>query len=666
MTLSERVHAVFAHGGTLAQAWPGYRLRAGQREMALAVAAAIESGEGLAVEAGTGVGKTLAYLVPALLSGRSLLVCTATRTLQDQLRTRDVPQLTDALGLAARVAVIKGRRNYLCIQRLAELEGTAGLPAAAASEFQLIRRWAGQTRTGDFAEGPPVLEQPAWRQALASGPGGCLGADCPHLAACHVAGARRDAQAADVVIANHHLFFADLLARRRGWPPLLPETQIRVFDEAHQLPETGGALLGPRLGTAELIRLARDLARLAPLQAPAAAPWQALAEALESAARDLRLAAGPSVESGRIPLARFLDDRGAASEWRSAWSDLGQALADLTRALHLVAGASPALDGMAQQVQDAQARWTRFGVAPDEQPSNWVEVGTQLDVATAPDPTSEALRLALLEPPSQAGVTTVYTSATLGHEPTLRWFTDACGLAALRTLSVPSPFDHAAQAALYVPPDIDWPSSPDHPLQVARVTAGAVRALGGRTLVLAASLRGMRAIGEALRQTLADTPAIEVLVQGEWPRERLLQRLRGAWPATGGCVVVASGSLWEGVDVPGEDLQLVVIDKLPFPTPDDPLVQARGRAVVAAGRSLFAHLVVPETAVALRQGAGRLIRHERDRGVLVVGDRRLLDRPYGRRILAALPTMPRLADATAFAEALKALTRASTRDRTTA
>lgn len=669
--LAGPVREAFAPGGVLSRAAEHFRPRAGQTEMALAVARTIEQGGALVVEAGTGVGKTFSYLVPALLSGERVLLSTATKTLQDQLFGRDLPRLLEALGLPLRTALLKGRGSYLCLQRL-ELARRDPILAerAAVRTVAKIEEWAQATRTGDLAELPGLDERSPVIPLVTSTRENCLGSQCPKFRSCHVNLARREALAADVVVVNHHLFFADLAVRDSGMAELLPTVRVAIFDEAHQLNETGIQFLGTQFGTGQVLDFARDLLGTGLQLARGLAPWQELAAAVERASRDLRLAVGRQPPGTRL---RWVGDAPGAVDagaWQDALEQVERGCDAAREALDTVSEIAPDFVRLHERCAELAARAQRFRGACADGAVRWVDVGQQLRLIESPLDIAQAVREKLLKRPDPvsnqeaadaSSRAWIFTSATLGDDERLSWFTEPCGLDEAQVLRVGSPFDYPSQAALFVPDDIARPNEPAHSADVAALAAQAALRLGGRTMVLTTTLRALRAIGEDLQRRFDGAGALEVLVQGQWPKRRLIERFReGASAGRPGCVLVASASFWEGVDVPGEALQLVVIDKLPFPPPGDPLVEARAQRLQAEGRSPFNDYFVPEAAVALKQGAGRLIRRESDQGVLVVCDTRLLTMGYGRRLVAALPPMRRVGSRAEFLETVDALTRSAT------
>jgi len=638
--------------------------------MAQAVARALEAGESLAVEAGTGVGKTFAYLVPLLLSGQRALLSTATQALQDQLFNRDIPAVVNALGMPVRVALLKGRASYVCLHRLDQaLNGPAstGLrDPAIASGLSRVMQWAQRSRRGDLAELDGLDERSPLRPLITSTRDNCLGGSCPQHAACHVHRARADALGADWVVINHHLFFSDQLLRETGVPALLPAAGVVVFDEAHQLNDTGIGFLGQSIGSAGLRELGQDVALHGARWARGQRPWAHLALHLEQAGKALL-----AVPRAGAPRSRWTDvaPQGAdPAHWVRAVAGLERALAHVVQSLQGTAQASADLERLFVRAEGMQALWRDLSESQSEDGRvRWVEweEGRSWRVVRSPADSSSLFR-ALLRPDPQRSRSWICSSATLGHEATLAWFTRGLGLTdhpGLRSLQVPSPFDHSAQAALYVPEHLPEPADEAHTPALADAVARWASRLGGRTLVLTTTLRAADRLAQRLMELIGQgrCKPLQVLAQGRGSRRALLDRFRVAGEAS---VLVASASFWEGVDVPGDALQLLVIDKLPFPPPDDPLMEARARLLEADGRNAFTDGFLPEASMALKQGAGRLIRSESDRGVLVIGDRRLLSRSYGNRLLAALPAMRRLEDEAEMDEALDALvlTRASTRD----
>ena len=672
--LAEQVAWALSCDGPLAEEWPGFKPRTGQSDMAQAVTETVESGGCLVVEAGTGVGKTFAYLVPVLLSGQRALISTATKALQDQLFSRDLPRLTQVLGLPVRVALLKGRSSYLCIHRM---EQARHQPQASQALWQRalsrIEQWAQVTRTGDMAELPGLDETSGLWPQVTSTRDNCLGSNCPRYKACHVNLARKEAMAADVVVINHHLFFADLAVRESGVAELLPTVRVTVFDEAHQLNEIGVNFLGQELSTVQLLELARDALGTGLTLARGLVDWQGLSHGLEQAVREWRLTAGQRRSATRLRWGEGAPEGIDPGPWAVGLQGVDQALQALSQALDQVTELAPDFQRLLERCTGMRQMCDRFQAPMADDAVRWAEVAAGLRLVQAPLDVAETFAR-LTAPPERANADEagqaaavpaasrawVFTSATLGDDPAMRWFTGPCGLNHARTLRVDSPFDYARQAALYVPDELSAPGERQHALDVARLALDAARRIGGRTLVLTTTLSAMRTIGEFLQSHLDSGLGLEVLVQGQSPKRLLMARFReGSSQGQGGCILVASVSFWEGFDVPGDALQLVVIDKLPFAPPDDPVFEARGRRLQQQGRSVFVDQALPQAAVMLKQGAGRLIRSETDQGVLVVCDHRLSRKGYGTRLIKALPPMRRIVDSKEFDQALTDLVDAS-------
>lgn len=657
MNLPETVRAVFDPDGELARSVSDFRPRAGQTDMALAVARAIENRSVLVVEAGTGVGKTFAYLVPALLSGERVLLSTATKTLQDQLHGRDLPRLIAALALPVRTALLKGRGSYLCLHRLTLARDDPSLnKPLAVHALARVERWAQQTRSGDLAELPGLDERSPVIPLVTSTRENCLGSNCPKFRDCHVNLARREALAADVVVINHHLFFADLAVRESGMAELLPSVRTVIFDEAHQLNETGVQFLGRQLSTAQVLDFSRDLLACGLQQARGLADWPQLAAGVDRAARELRLCAGRAQGTARLGWTGVAPDELVQQNWVECLQALRQACQGARDALKLVSEMGPDLVRLQERATGLLELAAFFQRERAAESVRWLDVGSQLRLVESPLDIAEAVQTRMLAPPEggEASRCWIFTSATLGDDARLSWFTEPCGMGDAEIVRVESPFDYARQATVFVPQALPKPADPRHSEQLALLAARLAGALGGRTLILTTTLRAMRAISAVLQVQMEAGGSLQVLVQGQSSKMELLERFRQGAHGQPGCILVASASFWEGVDIPGEALQLVIIDKLPFPPPNDPLVQARSQRLEHSGRSPFKDYFVPEAAVALKQGAGRLIRRESDQGMLVIGDTRLLSMSYGRRLLSALPPMRRLATQEQAIETLQA------------
>ncbi len=639
---------IFGQGGPLERALPDFRVRREQLRMAERVAAALEGRETVVVEAGTGTGKTFAYLVPALLSGTRVLISTGTRTLQDQLYSKDLPLVGAALGRPARVALLKGRANYLCRYRLAAsaavseqlamIDGEAGRPRASRAMLARIARWARTTTSGDLAEvGGLSDSHPVWAQVTSTRET-CLGARCPEISRCHVALARREALDADIVIVNHHLLLADLALKEDGFGDLLGSADAVILDEAHQIPDLATQFFGASVSSRQIESLLKDAqlelrkSRPGSAAAPGAADPGALADCLRRVEEDLR-----ELHASGLP-----QSAGAAGATRMPWTGrnarLGDAAHELSDSLgqlgeQLAAlGDDAAITQLAARAADLAARLSRIAATDELEGARAIEITARgINLSLMPFDISARFR-ALIEARRGAWI---FTSATLSLGEEFGHFTGRLGIAECSTLKIDSPFDHERQSLLYLPERMPDPRSPDYVAAVIDTALPLIEAAGGGAFVLFTSHRAL-AQGAALVRARWDGAAPQRLfVQGEAPRERLLQEFRD----DGNGVLLGTASFWEGVDVKGEALRLVVIEKLPFASPDDPLVRARIEHLNATGANAFRDYQLPEAALALKQGAGRLIRSEDDYGAVVICDPRMLARSYGRVFLAALPPM---------------------------
>jgi ATP-dependent DNA helicase DinG len=661
MNFESRVEEVFAEQGLIAQSDEYFKPRAGQTQMAMAVAKSIEQGTVLVVEAGTGVGKTYAYLVPALLSGERVVLSTATKALQDQLFGRDLPSIAKILNLPVRTALLKGRSSYLCLYRMELARSDTQLSDRGAhATLAKVEKWSQVTRNGDLAELTGLDERSPVIPLITSTRDNCIGAQCPKFKPCHVNLARKEAMAADVVVINHHLFFADLAVKDSGMAELLPTVSVVIFDEAHQLNETGVQFLGAQITTGQLLDLARDTLAAGLQLARGLQDWSALVSGLERAARELRLSAGKQRQGAKLRWTAFEPEGIDPDAWTTAIHGVCQACESLRAALLMVNELAPDFERLCTRAQELGQRAEKFLQACPADAVRWVEVGQQLRLVESPLDIAESVKNKMLKVSTsdtpQVHKSWIFTSATLGHEPLLKWFTVPCGLDQAEVLRVASPFDYANQASVYVPQYLPKPSDPMHSAEVASLVGQAVDVLAGRTLVLTTTLRALRAIGAALELQFTDRLDIEILIQGNLPKRELLARFReGASQGRSACVLVASASFWEGIDIPGDELALVVIDKLPFPPPDDPLIEARSKRLEQNGSSSFIDYFVPEATVSLKQGAGRLIRRETDQGMLVVCDTRLTQMGYGRKILSALPPMRQIKSHDEFVDVLNSL-----------
>ncbi len=607
------MHELFGPGGRLAATLLGFEARAEQAALAAAVELALASGEHLVAEAGTGTGKSLAYLLPALESGRRVVVATATKALQEQLLAKDVPAAAQALGRDVRVAVLKGRQNYLCRRQLLSFGPMLLRDPRDEEAFEALQPWLAATETGDRAELTVEPSEALWAE-LAVGSDRCAGRRCSLLSTCFSEAARNRAGEAELVIANHALYFADLAAGGG----VLPEHEAVVFDEAHRLEETAAAWLGARVSRSGLRRLATDVER-ACREASESVPARAL-DRIERAGDRLLRAVAPA--SGRRRLREIPIEDALV---------LVDALAALGAELQ---GRAEGLDQLSRRTLTMVEQVEACLEPADLERVVWAEPDT---IAWAPVDVSRELRERLWSD----GPTAILVSATLTTGEDAAFVRRRLGLDHARELVVGSPFDYREQALLYVPRTMPDPRTDGFSERAADEVASLLSLSSGRALVLTSSYR---ALG-VLRDRIVGRVPFEVLVQGDAPRERLLERFRSEI----GSVLLATSTFWQGVDIPGESLSLLVIDKLPFSAPGDPLHEARCEAVEAAGGDWFRDFALPSAVLQLRQGFGRLIRSHDDCGVVAILDPRLRTRPYGRSFLAALPHCPLVDDPIAVA-----------------
>jgi ATP-dependent DNA helicase DinG len=641
--MAQELDEILGEEGPLSRAVPGFRAREAQRQLAGHVARCLADRGWLVAEAGTGIGKTFAYLVPALLSGRRVIISTGTRTLQDQLFHRDLPLLASALGRAARVALLKGRANYLCIERWRRLP--AELPLDATVDRTLgarVAEWAQATTQGDLAELTELPDGHPLRERITSTRDSCSGNRCADFARCHVFAARRRANDADVVVVNHHLLLADLALKEEGYGDILPSADAVIMDEAHQLPDLAGQFFGSSFTSRKIDQLLADLPRLlleSGFEPRRLAPVEArLRTALATALRAAHSAAGNSRVAWETNLPAV---DAAARALVEALCELADALQGLQAGDAIVQAAlrATALAGALDEVLDASsAEGARLLAAS----------GRGFNCQVVPFNVGALLRGVLTARP----MAWVFTSATLSVAGDFSHYVQRLGLEdRSETLRIDSPFDYARQALLYVPTNIPDPSDPEYSAAVVRCAAELVELSGGGAFLLFTSHRALELSARALRALWQQRPggAFHLLVQGEAPREQLLRDFR----EHGDAVLLGTASFWEGVDVRGSALRLVVIDRLPFASPDDPVTRARGRQVREEGGNPFKDFQLPEAALALQQGVGRLIRSETDTGVVAICDPRLYGKAYGRQLLDSLPPMRRTRSLQEVAEMLR-------------
>ncbi|MDA3912640.1 ATP-dependent DNA helicase [Oleiagrimonas sp.] len=631
----DEVAGLLGADGPFAREVPNFAPRAAQQAMARAVAEAIEQREVLVAEAGTGTGKTFAYLVPAMLSGKRVIVSTGTKALQDQLYFRDLPRVMAVLDARVKASLLKGRANYLCLYRLDQTvrEGTF-TSKDEARQLAIVRAWSARTRRGDRMELAEVPEEsPLWPR-VTSTPDNCLGSECPFFDDCHVFRARREAADADVVVVNHHLLFADLALKQEGFGEILPGAHAFILDEAHQVPELAGQFFSVSVSARQLDELGKDALTEGGTVTGATSVLLEPCEALHKSVRELRLAMDRLPQRGAFDAALRHD---AVHESLAA---LRRTLGDLADVLAGQAERSRGLANVHERAEALCGRLERIDEHTGAGEVRWYETtartftlhATPLDLATPMQALREAAQAAW-----------IHTSATLSVAGDFGHFCGQLGLVDPVEMSLESPFDYTRQALCYLPPDLPEPRSEDFTAKVVEAVLPVLEASNGRAFLLFTSHRALQRAAELL----SDRVPWPLFVQGRAPRHQLLEDFRHS----GHGVLLGAASFWEGVDVAGEALSVVVIDKLPFAAPDDPVLQARLEAMDQAGVNPFMGWQVPTAVIALKQGAGRLIRDVHDRGVLVLCDPRLRTKGYGKLFLASLPPMPRttaLADVQAF------------------
>ncbi|WP_456377562.1 ATP-dependent DNA helicase [Thiolapillus sp.] len=623
------VEAVLGPQGLLSETLPGFSWRSQQQEMAEAIAYCIESGGRLIAEAGTGTGKTFAYLVPVLLSGAKVIISTGTKNLQDQLFIKDLPLLRDAMASPASVALLKGRANYLCIHRMENaLLDARGHRREIARHLRQVQGWSVSTRSGDIAELTSLPEDSAVWPLITSTGDNCLGSDCPSFSKCHLVEARKRAQEADIVVINHHLLCADFSIKDEGFGELLPAADAYIIDEAHQLPDVASNFFGVSVGTRQFLDLCRDTRAEYVREAGDLPKILEQIDHLEKAARDFRLAFGHDGQRGTW------DEVAGDKDVQNGLDYLQKELEALRGMLKSIEGRGKGLDSCLTRAQGLAADLGQI-VKPknaDEQVC-WYEVhshsvrlnSTPLDVAGLFQGQMACHPAAW-----------VFTSATLAVGESFEHFQQQLGLVKAATACWGSPFDFSEQALWFVPRGLPEPSAPDYTQKVMELALPMLQASRGRAFLLFTSYRALNLAADWLQDKLE----FPLLVQGSAPKAELLKQ----FVEHGNAILLGTSSFWEGVDVRGEALSLVIIDKLPFASPGDPVLKARLEAMRKNGGNPFMEYQVPQAAIALKQGAGRLIRDVMDRGVLVLCDPRLLRKSYGHTFLDAMPPFARTRD----------------------
>ncbi len=627
----ERCAEALSQTGQLAAELPGFAVRPSQQQLSAEIAGAVEDGAVLIAEAGTGTGKTFAYLVPALLSGKRVIISTGTKALQDQLYHRDLPRVKKALSAPVHAALLKGRSNYLCKFRLEQSKGETFASRDAALHFQRVVQWAGKTQRGDLAEITSIPEDsPVWPQ-VSSTADNCLGSECPFWSECHLVKARQEAQSADIVVVNHHLLLADLAIKQEGFGEVLPGASVFILDEAHQIPELALQFFGDSVSTRQWLDLGKDILLESGKVSGSSVLLAPPVKQLEHRVKQLRAACETVPAKGAAALLR------PRPELMTALVDVQSDGEELLKALQLQLGASSALDQCAARADALLARWKSWQSAlntsrDDDRPAaavRWYELSQRgITLNATPMDVSTPLR----QYREQSKAAWILTSATLAVNQSVEHLAEKLGLDAPRVLVQPSPFDWQNQGLFYLPKAMPEPSHPgftDALLQAARPV---LEASNGRAFLLFTSHRALKLAAQQL-----EGGPWPLFVQGTAPRMELLERFRHS----GNGILLGAASFWEGVDVAGDALSVVIIDKLPFAAPDDPVLEARLDAVRQRGGNPFMEEQVPSAVIALKQGVGRLIRTFEDRGVLMMGDTRLVSKPYGKTFIQSLPPFPR-------------------------
>ncbi|EMI4155170.1 ATP-dependent DNA helicase [Vibrio parahaemolyticus] len=630
----------FSSDGALGKAIPGFQARQPQIDMAEAVSSAIKEQSQLVVEAGTGTGKTFAYLVPALLSGKKVIISTGSKNLQEQLYHRDLPLMVNALGFYGQVALLKGRSNYLCLDRLSRQmveSHTNESDPTLLTQLVKVRSWSSETKTGDLGDCEDLPEDSMIIPTITSTNDNCLGKECPSYADCFVLKARKRAMDSDIVVVNHHLFLADLAIKETGFGELIPEADVFIFDEAHQLPDIASEYFGQSVSSRQIHDLAKDIEIAYRTEAKDMRQLQKVGDKLLQSAMDMRIVLG---------------EPGFRGNWREAMQSesIKRELVRLTDSLDLAIdvlklalGRSKLLDTAFERANLIKGRIDRvcdvditgYSYWYDTSPRHFTLHITPLSVA---DKFHEQIEI-------KQGAW-IFTSATLAVSGDFKHFTDRLGLKPKQQFSLPSPFDYEKQARLCVPRYLPEPNSPGLADKLVRMLAPVIEENDGRCFFLCTSHSMMRELGEKFREVL-DLP---VLMQGEMSKQKTLAEFM----ELGNALLVATGAFWEGIDVRGDALSCVIIDKLPFTAPDDPLLKARIEDCRLRGGEPFAEVQIPDAVITLKQGVGRLIRDQKDHGALIICDNRLVTRDYGGTFLGSLPPIPRTRDLERIKAFLKA------------
>ncbi|MFD2166409.1 ATP-dependent DNA helicase [Thalassotalea euphylliae] len=621
-------HNAFSSNGILAQAIDGFSPRQAQLDMAMAVESAIEKQETLIVEAGTGTGKTFAYLIPALLSEKKVIISTGTKTLQEQLFHKDLPLIKKALKTSAQMALLKGRANYLCLYRLEQFQHTRGvLDAQGLADFVNVRKWANATQAGDIGELDTIPEDSTVFPHITSTVDNCLARDCPHIEDCYLVKARQRAIDADVVVVNHHLFFADMALKDTGFGELIPKADVVVFDEAHQISDIASEYFGDSFSTRQVLELCSDVIQAYKTTVTDVKQLGKAAEKLERTCQDFRLLFAHDPERGnwreKVSLPRI----------KQAFEHIKTDLDFLYQVLKLNVSRNELVDNCFERAVSLLGKYDIVANVEAYEVSLWYET-TRRHIVLHQTPLSIADKFSQVVQDSGAGW--IFTSATLAVNNGFEHFARPLGLNTEHTLMLDSPFDYLTQSQLIVPRYLPEANDAKRPQALADLAIPLIKASGGACFMLFTSYRVMNLVAELLEDAIPN----RLLVQGQMAKRNLLQ----AFVEEPEAVLLATSSFWEGVDVRGDKLTCVIIDKLPFASPDDPLLQARSEDARRQGKDPFADIQLPQAVIALKQGVGRLIRDVQDKGVLVICDNRLVNRPYGQVFLKSLPDMRRSRD----------------------
>jgi len=620
--------SLLSDDGPFLETIEGYQSRPVQQELASKIEKTIANNLSLVAEAGTGIGKTFAYLVPAIQSRKSVILSTGTKNLQDQLFLNDIPLVCKTLNLKPKVALLKGRNNYLCTYRLDLVISDGRLSSRQAiHDLQLARHWSSETKVGDLAEMVNLADDSEIKQHITSTVDNCLGQDCPDFDDCYLQRARKRAQQAQVLVINHHLLCADLVLKDDGFAELLPETDVVIVDEAHKLPDVVTQFFGRSISSRQLLELASDLRREYLTEAKDCRELDDAASNIEQIVKQFRLAMGE--ESQRLAWDRFKNIPDVV-ESIAELTELLESLEDLLEPLYM---RSKGLESCLNRSQTYYEAFTELTKDASGEMVHWCETWSRsFQIHQTPVDVSKSFH----EKWKSHGGSWIFTSATLAIDGKLEHFKEMLGIEGSGSLLLNSPFNYQEQALMYLPRGLPDPSSPEHPIELMKSVLPLLRASKGRAFCLFTSYRAL----QTAAAWLSENGQFKILIQGTADKTDLLRRFKSSKQA----VLMATSSFWEGVDVRGSDLCCVVIDKLPFAVPSDPVIQARISACRKAGGNAFAKIQLPSAVISLKQGAGRLIRDQTDQGVLVLGDPRIISKNYGISFIKSLPEMHKTRD----------------------